>query len=352
MDIALQMSTGLKELDRKLVVYWTIATHMLPNLDTFPLLVLRGQPGTGKSECLKIVSCFARNPRRFTVGSSSFAAIRDEFAASYEGTAIIEEADQSKDGQQPLERFLSDRYQRNSSQVTVKEKLSKDTWGSVNKKIFGATAIHRRVIFSDAALDGRSVSVLFRRLWRPDYMDSGTVEWIQDGYTAGADLSFKPVDVEKPDGVLDRIYNTYRPLLVSAAILGDSKFPATVLEKMEVETQALIEAQSYEHDGLVLRAILALLEGKNPPYPNIRLSVIVKWLWDSHRASFDSRKVGSLARTLGFSVKESHGTAVLIPTPAKLLKACYECGYDNDEELAELRRLLLGGEGGGVGQVE
>jgi len=33
---ALSHSTGLKDRDQRLVTYWTLATHALPHLDTFP----------------------------------------------------------------------------------------------------------------------------------------------------------------------------------------------------------------------------------------------------------------------------------------------------------------------------
>ena len=54
-DLALRASTGLLERERKLVAYYTLATHMLPHVNIFPLLVLRGKMGTGKSQALKII---------------------------------------------------------------------------------------------------------------------------------------------------------------------------------------------------------------------------------------------------------------------------------------------------------
>ena len=86
-------STGLKERERKLVVYWTVATHALPHVDTFPLLSLNGKMGTGKSQTEKIIARFAHRSRSFSLRGRTLPAIRDELAACYEGTAIIEEAD-------------------------------------------------------------------------------------------------------------------------------------------------------------------------------------------------------------------------------------------------------------------
>src|SRR5712692_6239088 len=86
MNLALTMSTGLDEVSRKKVVYWTLSTHCLPNVETFPLLVLLGKMGTGKSETLKIISKFARKPRMFALRSMTLPAIRDDLAECHMGT--------------------------------------------------------------------------------------------------------------------------------------------------------------------------------------------------------------------------------------------------------------------------
>src|ERR1019366_9558314 len=93
MDKALMQSTGLKERERRLVINWTLATHTLPHVHTFPLLPLVGKMGTGKSQAEKIIGRFAHRSRSFSLRGRTLPAIRDELAACYEGTAIIEEAD-------------------------------------------------------------------------------------------------------------------------------------------------------------------------------------------------------------------------------------------------------------------
>lgn len=64
MQRALLESTGLKGREQQLVVYWTLATHSLPHLDTFPLLALLGKMGTGKSKTLSI-DHFAFSPTAY-----------------------------------------------------------------------------------------------------------------------------------------------------------------------------------------------------------------------------------------------------------------------------------------------
>ena len=88
MDMALTSVTGLKPRDRKLVTYWTLATHALPWVSIFPLLVLMGKMGTGKSETLQIIKSFAHRPRAFSLRGRTLPVIRDELEECSIGTAM------------------------------------------------------------------------------------------------------------------------------------------------------------------------------------------------------------------------------------------------------------------------
>jgi hypothetical protein len=91
MQTALSRSTGLKDRDQKLVTLWTLATHALPHLRTFPLLTLLGKMGTGKSQTLSVIGNFAFRPARLSLRGMTGPAIRDKFAECNGGTAIVEE---------------------------------------------------------------------------------------------------------------------------------------------------------------------------------------------------------------------------------------------------------------------
>jgi hypothetical protein len=351
MDAALYLSTGLQELQRKVVTYYTLATHSLPHVDMFPLLVLRGKMGTGKSETLKIVAKFAYQPHPFNPGGKTLPVIREELAASYEGTAIIEEADQSwKDGSSAFERLLSGRYQRQSAETGLMQKHG-DQWVPTTKRTFGATALHRRIPFNDSALDGRSITIRYRADFSRRYTEvSDDLPWIVEGSELMKDLVFVPTAIDQPQGVAPRIFNTYRPLFVIARLCGDEAFAQLILESLMLDTAQLKEAQSVEPDGLVLRAIISIV-GIPPCFANIKFGDIAKCIWDNHREPFQPKQIGGLARELGFITKLSHGWTVVVPTPATLLKACHECGYEDEETIAELKQHVLGS-GGRVEEVE
>ena len=78
MQTTLSHSTGLKEREQKLVTYWTLATHSLPHVDTFPILALLGKMATGKSETLSITGNFAFRPLAFSLRSMTAPTIRDK----------------------------------------------------------------------------------------------------------------------------------------------------------------------------------------------------------------------------------------------------------------------------------
>lgn len=348
MDTALFMSTGLQEPERRLVSYWTVATHTLPYVATFPLLPLRGKTGTGKSETLKIIAKFAHQPHWFNLRGSTLPVIRDALNKCQDGTAIIEEADQGWKDDTTFERLLSDRYKRQSGEAGLKERCG-DTWVSVSRRIFGATALHRRVPFNDAALDGRSIPIHFRadhtrtylKLPDEDNKFADVVPWIVEGSDLLSGLVFPPTEVEQPPQVAARIFDTYRLLLAVAKLCGDEDFPLLIQERLLLETHELKEAQSTEPDGLVLRAIIASL-GRPLSFAYIRVKTLKDSIFQNEGVPLQPRQIAGMARQLGFETKNSHGVTVVVPTPATVLAACQECGYEDDEIIAELKQQVLG----------
>jgi hypothetical protein len=312
MDLALMISTGLDELSRKKVTCYTLATHCLPHVQTFPQLVLSGKMGTGKSEALKIISKFARGARMFSLRGMTLPAIRDELAECQLGTAIIEEADCAWKDADAFERLLSDRYQRSTARAAHKVSIGKD-WETVTKNYFGATVLHRRIPFNDAALDGRSVVVRFRADTSRNYQEfSDRDDWIVEGAQLVRGLSFDPPPIEQPPGVAARVFNTYRLLLGVSQLCGDHDFSAQIQPAMMLETAELNEAQSAEPDGLVVRAIVEVIFSPgNPTFRNIKLAKLVDTIWNNHRWQVQPRQVGRMARELGFETKTSHGVRSL-----------------------------------------
>jgi len=343
MEESLTESTGLKDLPRKVVTYWTLSTHSLRNVNTYPILCLLGKMATGKSQTLAIIENFARCPVRLSLRGMTTPTIRDKLAEAYNGTAIVEEADSAwKDSESTVERLLSDRYQRRSAKESHKVK-SGDNWNSADKEYFGATVLHRRIPFNDAALDGRTVRVRFR----PDHTRQYREYRAEDERNEEArqllrGFDFEPPEMEQAQGVAGRIFNTYKSLLSTARLCGGEDFICQLHAQLLRETLELREAQSSEPDGLVLAAIVEVVfDSGDANFRNIKYSELSRSIWENHRFSLNPRQIGPIARDLGFETKPSHGLTVVAPTLATLLKACDECEY-TDEAIEELRRMVLG----------
>jgi len=345
MDLILEDVVGLSELDRKIVVYYTMATHALEFVDTFPLLVLEGPPGTGKSTTLHVIEGFAFRPWPFSIRNATDPVIRDELAASHNGTAIIEESDEAWRGSTFLEGMLSVRYQRASGKVSLKiPNKSGRGYHTQIKPCFGASVLHRRVPFKDAALDGRSVIIHFK----PKTGDYYAVEDVQDILDSTSkkygDFVFELPDIENIKGVAGRILSTNKPILSVATMCGDLEFLEAIQERLKRDSELLSEAQSIDPAGLVVRAVMDCLtdsEGKL-----VFRAIKTKDLRDSIRTNCDveltTRQVGVLAQQFGFEKKESHGYPVVVPSPEVLLKVCAEVGYE-DEAIKALGRNLRRG---------
>jgi len=350
MQMSLAESTGLKDLQQKIVIYWTLATHSLLHATTFPLLALVGKMGTGKSQALSIIGNFAHKPVALSLRAMTTPTIRDKFAESHNGTAIVEEADFAwKDPDTTFERLLSDRYQRASAEASHKVKSGDKNWSTVTKRYFGATALHRRIPFRDAALDGRTVCARTRPDHGRQYREFKAIDtWNAEGKEIARDLSFKPPVIDQPHGVAARVFDTYQPLLSAAQLCGDHGFGQQLLTKLLQETLELKEAQSTEPDGLVLQAIVEAVCGLGfADFQNIRFSTLSRSIWVNHRFPLNPRQIGPIARELGFATKTSHGVTVVMPTPGTLLRACDECEY-TDEGIEELRRTVLGSADGSI----
>ncbi len=341
MQKALTESTGLEDLQQKLAIYWTLATHSLRHANMYPLLSVQGKMGTGKSQALMIIGNFSSRPVRFSLRGMTGPTIRDKFAEAYEGTAIIEEADGAwMDPEANFERLLSDRYQRASAEASHKVRSGKN-WTGVTMQYFGATALHRRLPYKDAALDGRNICVRTRPDHARRYREFNSEDpWNIEGKQIVSGLTFQPITVEQPSGVAGRVFDTYRPLLSVARLCEDQEFEAQLQSKLVQATLELKEAQSSEADGLVLRAVVEFVwELGVPEFRNIKFSELSKRIWENHRVPLSPRQIGPIARELGLTTKVSHGATVVEPTPATLLKVCDECDY-TDDGIEELRQSI------------
>jgi hypothetical protein len=342
MDKILEKATALDQLFRKIVIYYTLATHCIEHVSTFPMLVLMGPMGTGKSQTQLVVKAFAYRAHDFSLRGMTLPTIRDSLGECQDGTAIIEESDRAWKGSEMFEATLSDRYQRATAQGALKTKHG-DNYSTTQVIYFGATVLHRRIPFGDPALDGRSVFIHFKPNHNRSYVQySETDPLVVEGRQLVNDLTFQPPEVAPLPGIAGRVFDTHKLLLATAQMCGDKLFLDSVSERLRLETVQLKEAQSVEPAGMVLQALIECLSmGGKLMFRNIRIRDLRTSLWNNQHLEMQPHPVAVMARQMGFETKHSHGVTVVVPTPAALIAACEDLGYE-DEAIAALRDKLLG----------
>ena len=337
----LGMSTGLEPLQRKTIGFYTIATHSLPTANSFPLLVCRGPMGTGKSECSRIVKAFAYNPRAMSLRSMSPPAFRDELAQTHNGTAIIEEADAGWSDTKNYENLLSDRYHRDSAKGAHKILRKDGGWSTLEVFYFGASVLHKRVNFADAALDGRSITIQFKANHRRKYTtfseaDSVVVKLKKDL----ADFTFVLPDLKQSFAAAGRILASFTPILAVAEWCDDNEFLKQLVDWLITKSKQLVEDQATEPDGLVVRGIIDCLSTSSGlVFHNLKLKDVRTSIFHNSGVDLQHRQIAAHARELGFHTKNSHGNIVIVPKPQTLLAACQTTMYE-DEQITELGKSL------------
>jgi hypothetical protein len=342
MDKILEQATALNPLDRKTIIYYALATHCLEHVNTFPILVLMGSMGTGKSQTLLIVKAFAYRARDFSLRGRTLPTIRDRLGECQDGTAIVEESDRAWKGSEAFEAMISDRYQRATAQASLKEKSGDDFF--TNEVIyFGATVLHRRIPFGDPALDGRSVFIHFKANHNKSYVQySEDDPLVIEGRELVTDLTFLPPKVAPLPGIAGRVFDTQKLLLATAQVCDDTLFVDSVAERLRLETVQLKEAQSVEPAGMVLQAIIECLSaGRKLTFRYIKIRDLRMSLWNNQHVEMSPHQVAVMARQMGFETKHSHGVTVVVAMPSSLIAACEDLGYE-DEAIAALRDKLLG----------
>jgi hypothetical protein len=338
----LERINDLSDLDNHIVAYWVLGTHTLAVFDIYPALLLKGPPGTGKSEVMLAIEATCCAPYAFSLRNLTYPMVRDKLGECHEATAIIEEADLMQDDAR-IEGLLADRYARQTAKAGHKVPAGTRGWRSNNISCFGATVMHRRNPSVDAAFDGRSVAIPFRKNHKRQFEDFSAcleeAQYVRNSIEGVYGLEFQLPKVTIPTGILGRIFRTYKPLVTIAELCGGDDFCRAIMERLERDTAQLEEDQSTEPAGL---AIAALIEEISTPegcfkFRSVRIREIANKIENEHGRTFTSHQVAKLLRELGLAIKKSNGFTVVTPNRDMLLKACEEAGYEGDEAIARLQ---------------
>jgi hypothetical protein len=355
---SLRECTGLPDLSREIITCWTLATYALPTLQMFPILVLRGAPGTGKSSAESVIEHFGRKSKRMSLAGSTLPTIRDFLADCREGTAVVEEADSAwGDRDNSVESLLNQRYSRRTEDVNLKvqvqqaakNKNSESPIANVTdvRKLFGATTLHKRESFKDAVLDTKSLTVLFRFNPSRDtdsYREFSPQDpWNAEGRKILSGRTLELPMVNQPARVAARVFNTHRPVLQVAAMLENSDLDDHLIRELHAETSKLNAVQGDDPESLVLNAITQrVFQTDAPDWNPIEVSYLCRTLREERSLEITSYRLGSYAKELGFQVRKSGGRSRIFPKCNDLLRAADRAAFTDDEQINRLREQMKG----------
>jgi hypothetical protein len=146
----------LDEYNRSLMAHYCMFTYTWQAWAAVPYLRFKGQPGTGKSRCLKIMKHLCYRSLDMGVSPTNAALFRsiDQVA----GTTIIDEADYSEDLKTELMQMLNKGYETGST-ITRCNKEDSGNYDPEPYRISGPKILANRHDFKDSALETRCLTI-------------------------------------------------------------------------------------------------------------------------------------------------------------------------------------------------
>lgn len=280
-------ATGLTKDEAKTVVYWAIATNGLDVLECFTLLLIHGQPATGKSTILKIIDKLT--DAKF-ISITSSAEFRDMLCAYH--VVLIEEADDVN------EKSLLKRYSKQAASVNLKHKTEQGVFLSQASKLYGATAMHRRYHLEDLALQSRTIVIQTKRSDK-QFSNITLEKSLKNECRTIWEQAWKQHGDYNPSG---RTGANWRPLVIVAKYLNDNEWLKYAAKQQELANSVLKEDQDFEPEQVVKFALEDLKEQwqiKGVLY----LFEIIEYLSSNYMWKPTPKKLAKLLREQGYMVK-------------------------------------------------
>lgn len=239
----IQGASGITEVQAKTCYYYSLGTYLLlDKVDLCPLLLILGGFSTGKTALCEQMAELVKEPK--SIGGETRATLRDELASSLDGkvTAIIDEADGIN------ERYLQKRYQRSTSNIMVKIPDGLGGWTMNPGNIFGATILGKRRPFHDGATISRTITIKTQ----PKFGDYSVTTEIDRSELEAIALS-SPLDLKTSD----RPHDTWRNLLMMAAVVGDKEWINYAEGQIKLDLKAVERLQTWEPEQSILMVLRA-----------------------------------------------------------------------------------------------
>ncbi|MCP4612484.1 MAG: hypothetical protein GY845_27615 [Planctomycetes bacterium] len=337
------LPSGTTPFQLRLAAYYAASTWFLEQFQVFPMFVLYGNSGCGKTSLLDGLGEFCYKPVTVNISAETEATFRETLSKTNDGTAIIEESEDSTTSDK-IEAFIKGRYSRKTGIAHKMIPTKSGSWAPTEYHTFGATIIHRRDHFNDQATESRCIylPIQFNGLRSksdyqsiPDMLAEGPRRYLDDARSTT--LPSKVTIL--PDNIMGRVADTYDPILKIAQLLDDKPFIQELIRELQFADAAFRHGQTYSPKALVFKALLACMEQSGALDLSKSVCVernICQHLRSNYMQGLTPNSAAKLLRELGFVVKQSGGVnKVMGITISQLANAAREAGVE-DELLSNL----------------
>lgn len=288
----LMTASGLSTSAAKTCVYYAIGTYGLDRLNLYPLLVIYGPTGTGKSSAMKALAKLVIQPE--WMGTSlTKAGLRDKLNNAKNATAFIEEGDVAD------EDYIANRYSRETSKSSVKRAVGTG-WKDDSLDYFGATVLHKRKPFNDPATESRSILIKTRANINNQYhlpdVDSNLMERLKQIWEQAYPM-YKEMETS------GRAADAWKPLIAAATACNDTEWLRFAADEVKKAMDKLRLGQEFEPEAIIVNALVSLSRTKqSASMMEIKDEMKKETNWQPSSWALTSR-----LSDLGFDLKKSHG---------------------------------------------
>lgn len=335
-DAALDAAAGHDRYSRRLCAYYAAATWHLGKFDKFPALAIYSALAAGKTQVLKVMEWICLNPYSFDARKVTDATLREVFNQAQNGTLLIEEADGVE-----LEPWVHGRYAKETAKAAKMAPVGARGWEKREYYTFGATVLHKREPFNDAALESRCIWLAVhpnRQRPRdsyslpPEYMTDLIKQLLREA--SKIELAKR---AQVPGNIAGRVIDVYEPILLLAEVAEDTEFRGWLIgTHMRLADAAVKDGQTWEPSALVIKALLAVLaergSGTSLDYSKpVKVDKdLVTRLRSDYQISMHPRKVTKIVRDQGFRLRSSGGIIVIDIDLNTLAAACIRFGIEDE----------------------
>ncbi len=199
-------------------------------------------------------------------------------------------------------------------------------WFDSSVTYFGATVLHKRKPFNDAATVNRAIVIKTRN--KPgNYHVSEIPDSLREGLKQLCSQSLQKF-AELPDmSITGRAADTWKPLIAVAATCGDIEWLMYSLKEVKKAVAKLKLGQEFEPEAEVFNALVASSKKAMVPLSEIRDKLEKECNWQP-----SAWAVADMVRDLGFEVKTSHGERKVVIDKELLEAKARELGIEVDTE--------------------